>query len=64
MAKCTKFQRPLYRHYYQETQALIYVVDSNDKERMDQAKEELHRTVEELHGTLGEDEVRVLLLTL
>ena len=25
--------RPLYRHYFQNTGGLIYVIDSNDKER-------------------------------
>lgn len=41
--------RPLWRHYYVGTQALIYVVDSNDTERImnddmgDSAYEELHR---------------------
>ena len=25
--------RPLYRHYFQNTDALIYVLDSNDRER-------------------------------
>lgn len=27
--------RPLWRHYYQNTQGLIFVVDSNDRERID-----------------------------
>lgn len=25
--------RPLYRHYYQNTQGVVYVLDSNDRER-------------------------------
>lgn len=25
--------RPLYRHYYQNTQGLVFVVDSNDRDR-------------------------------
>ena len=25
--------RPLWKHYYQDTQAIIFVVDSNDRER-------------------------------
>lgn len=33
--------RKLWKHYYQNTQALIYVVDSSDKERVDIAKQEL-----------------------
>ena len=43
--------RPLWRHYYQNTHGLIFVVDSNDRERIDQAKDELHRM-------LNEDELR------
>ena len=35
--------RPLWRHYYQGTQGLIFVVDSNDPARVDLAKEELHQ---------------------
>ncbi len=27
--------RPLWRHYYQNTQGLIFVVDSNDRDRVD-----------------------------
>jgi small GTP-binding protein len=27
--------RPLWRHYYQNTQGLIFVVDSNDSDRID-----------------------------
>jgi ADP-ribosylation factor protein 1 len=43
--------RPLWRHYYQNTQGLIFVVDSNDRARFDDAREELHRM-------LNEDELR------
>ncbi|KAJ0057913.1 hypothetical protein NL108_003060 [Boleophthalmus pectinirostris] len=43
--------RPLWRHYFQNTQGLIFVVDSNDRERIAEAKEELNRM-------LGEDELR------
>lgn len=44
--------RPLWRHYYEGTQGLIYVVDSNDVDRIDNdlgdcAKEELHRLLAE-----------------
>ena len=39
--------RPLWRHYYQNTHGLIFVVDSNDRERIDQAKDELHRMLNE-----------------
>ncbi|KAK2893620.1 hypothetical protein Q8A73_016104 [Channa argus] len=43
--------RPLWRHYFQNTQGLIFVVDSNDRERIGEAKEELMRM-------LAEDELR------
>ncbi|XP_071349588.1 ADP-ribosylation factor 4-like [Trachinotus anak] len=43
--------RPLWRHYYTNTQGLIFVIDSNDPERI---KEAAH----ELHGMLEEDELR------
>lgn len=37
----TKIRR-LWRHYYQNTDGLIYVVDSADPDRIDEAREELH----------------------
>lgn len=36
-------QRPLWRHYYQNTDVLIFVVDSNDRERIAECKDELSR---------------------
>ena len=33
--------RKLWRHYYQGTNAVIFVVDSNDSQRMDEVQEEL-----------------------
>ncbi|XP_033761573.1 ADP-ribosylation factor-like [Pecten maximus] len=39
--------RPLWRHYFQNTQGLIFVVDSNDRERIVEAKEELMRMINE-----------------
>ena len=41
----------LWRHYYQNTQGLIFVVDSNDKDRIQEANEELQKM-------LREDELR------
>lgn len=43
--------RPLWRHYFQNTQGLIYVVDSNDRERIGEAERELA-------NMLKEDELR------
>jgi len=43
--------RPLWRHYFQNTQGLIFVVDSNDRERANEAAEELNKM-------LNEDELR------
>jgi ADP-ribosylation factor protein 1 len=39
--------RLLWRHYYQNTQGLIFVVDSNDRDRIDDAREELHKMLAE-----------------
>ncbi|XP_066930333.1 ADP-ribosylation factor 4-like [Clytia hemisphaerica] len=33
--------RPLWRHYFQNTQGIIYVIDSNDRERIQEAQEVL-----------------------
>ncbi|KAL2595553.1 hypothetical protein AAZX31_11G051100 [Glycine max] len=43
--------QPLWRYYFQNTQGLIFVVDSNDRERILEARDELHRM-------LREDELR------
>jgi len=43
--------RPLWRHYYANTQGIIFVVDSNDRDRTDNARDELNRM-------LSEDELR------
>jgi small GTP-binding protein len=47
--------RPLWRHYFQNTQGLIFVVDSADRERIGEAAEELQKM-------LGEDELRDAIL--
>eukprot|EP00052_Salpingoeca_macrocollata_P030634 m.320334 g.320334 ORF g.320334 m.320334 type:complete len:176 (-) comp23960_c0_seq1:26-553(-) len=39
--------RPLWRHYYTGTEGLIFVVDSADRERIDEAKQELHKILED-----------------
>ena len=39
--------RPLWRHYYQNTQALVFVLDSNDRDRVGEARDELHRMLNE-----------------
>merc|ERR1712013_158693 len=43
--------RKLWRYYYQNTQGLIFVVDSNDRDRIDDARQELAQI-------LSEDEMR------
>merc|ERR1712040_5628 len=50
--------RPLWRHYYQNTQGIIFVVDSNDRERIDDASGSDNSAKEELHRMLAEDELR------
>ncbi|KAK0583564.1 hypothetical protein LWI29_038239 [Acer saccharum] len=39
--------RPLWRHYFENTQGLIFVVDSNDRERIPEARNELHRILQD-----------------
>nr|XP_033718687.1 ADP-ribosylation factor 4-like [Tursiops truncatus] len=39
--------RHLWRHYFQNTQGLIFVVDSNDCERIQKGAEELHKMLQE-----------------
>jgi len=43
--------RPLWRHYYSNTNGLIFVVDSNDRDR-------IHEAAEELQKMLREDELK------
>ena len=47
--------RPLERHYFQNTQGLIFVVDSNDNdpERVSEARDELHRLLNEVRAPCG-----------
>merc|ERR1712010_218193 len=35
--------RKLWRHYYQGTEGLIFVIDSNDRDRIEDAREELSK---------------------
>ncbi|WPH02574.1 ARF/SAR protein superfamily [Acrodontium crateriforme] len=37
--------RPLWRHYYSGTQGLIFVIDSNDRDRIEEARTELGRII-------------------
>jgi len=39
--------RLLWRHYYANTSAIVFVVDSNDRERIGEAGEQLHRMANE-----------------
>ncbi|KAK3570846.1 hypothetical protein QTP86_028277, partial [Hemibagrus guttatus] len=39
--------RPLWRHYFQNTQGLIFVVDSNDRERVAESADELSKMLQE-----------------
>ena len=41
----------MWRHYYQNTDALLFVIDSNDRERIDDCRDELRRF-------LAEDELK------
>lgn len=42
--------RPLWRHYFPETDAIIFVIDCNDHDRLKEAKDELY-------GIIGEKEM-------
>lgn len=46
--------RPLWRHYFNNTQGIIFVVDSNDRERIGTARDELSRMLheDELHDAV------------
>ncbi|KAL7151029.1 hypothetical protein ABFS83_04G004100 [Erythranthe nasuta] len=39
--------RPLWRYYFQNTQGLIFVVDSIDRDRIVEARDELHKMLNE-----------------
>lgn len=69
--------RPLWRHYFSGTQGLVFVIDSSDRERIDEARTELTRIIQDremkdalllvfankqdLPGALKPDEVSKLL---
>jgi len=39
--------RPLWRHYFQNTSGMIYVVDSNDRDRIEESSRELRYLLQE-----------------
>ena len=39
--------RGLWKHYYEGTEGLIFVIDSNDRDRVDVAREELHHLLKQ-----------------
>lgn len=47
-----KKMRPHWRHYYADTAGLLFVVDSCDQKRMDEARKELHRVKGSKFSTL------------
>ncbi|KAG8860584.1 ADP-ribosylation factor-like protein 2 [Tulasnella sp. 330] len=66
--------RPYWRNYFEQTDAIVWVVDSSDRLRMDDCKTELHSLLQEnrlagasllvfankqdLHGAMNADEIR------
>jgi len=44
--------RPLWKHYYQNSHGLLFVIDSSDTERIRESAEELHGILEDdnMHG--------------
>ncbi|KAK2569217.1 ADP-ribosylation factor-like protein 1 [Acropora cervicornis] len=49
--------RPYWRCYYSNTDAIIYVVDSVDKERIGISKQELIAMLEDMEGAMSASEV-------
>ena len=49
--------RPLWRHYYQNTQGIIFVVDSNDRDRIDTGDSTSKSAADELQRMLAEEEL-------
>ena len=54
--------RPLWRHYYQNTDAIIFVVDSSDKDRMNDSNKYKCNVNYELHQLLSDDLLRDTIL--
>eukprot|EP01084_Bolivina_argentea_P073018 132533_1 len=56
------YRKTLWKHYYQNTQAIIWVVDSNDKERLGGSSDNEYfsdsNAKEELHGLIAEEELK------
>ena len=52
--------RSLWRHYYQNTQGIIVVVDSNDREGIDNLSGTHNSAKEEFNLLLAEDALRVV----
>ena len=50
--------RPLWRHYFQGTEGLIYVVDSNDPSRMEESRSEFQGVLADLDS----DRIPILVL--
>lgn len=54
--------RPLWRYYYQNADALIFVVDSSDTGRLDESQKYEYNAKYELNRLLSEDELRDVVL--
>ena len=39
--------RRLWSHYYENSDAMVYVIDSNDRDRLSEARDELHKMLDE-----------------
>ncbi|ESQ36693.1 hypothetical protein EUTSA_v10009982mg, partial [Eutrema salsugineum] len=50
---------PLWRHYFQEVSGLVLVVDSTDRDRIEEAKDFLNMVIDEIRGSVP-DNVAVL----
>ncbi|KAH0866701.1 hypothetical protein HID58_083912 [Brassica napus] len=50
---------PLWTHYFQQVSGFVYVVDTKDRERMEETKSFLHMVMDEIQGNVP-DNVAVL----
>jgi ADP-ribosylation factor protein 1 len=50
--------RPLWRHYYQNTQGVIFMIDSNDRVRLDNDSKDQPSAKQELHRLMAEEELQ------
>ncbi len=53
--------RPLYRHYFEKAQALIFVVNSDDRDIIVESQDELLTIINDKNGLLNKDQPLLVL---